>query len=1048
MENNLYKETRLSCWPAIIKTKQKLLALLIFLIMTGTNQVFGQILTFETSALSGDEVSTTSNSNDANLTSSILSRGSRLNASTNSGRFNSTNHSTNVTLDTGDNSYFNFNVTPNSEYKFSITSIVFNFQRSATGPKSFALRSSNDSYSSDLGSIVTIADTTTTQILTFTFTLNDITSNTEFRLYTYNAELPAGSGGIGDGSGDDLIINGSTGTTGGVASKLAVIKINGGNSPSNGTAFDVVVQAQDASSLPANVTAYVDITLTLATGNGSLGGTLTGTLTNGNSKVTISGVTYNTSESGVSITASDDASNLTSGISSTFTVLDAASKLAIKSFPTEGNTNVTITPFTVEAQRSDNSVDGNFSGNITLSKATGSGNLGGTLTKAAFSGIAIFYDITFDAADDYTITAIATGLTSATSSSISILTIVPPTPSTVFITEVADATSSFNNEFMELYNAGTDDIDASSITIYRYASEAIEGSAAEVSVNLSSLIGSKIIPAGGFLVVARGANQSGFESEWGSLPAKTNFNVGNTNLYFGVNRGWSIRDGSTQLDSTYGPVANLNRHFQTYLGSKTFSSDDRNNATPGVLETQVTISGTAGWRALSSPKSGFKVEDISDNTAIQGITGGSDAGSPSNFYLLNSANFSTPASLTTPISDGLGYVVYFFNNTTNGSSVLPLTLDMTGSEPSSDVTVNLYNGASGQFTLVGNPFAMNINTNSITVDAGAIQNNIWFWNDGGNTFVSQDRTSGFIVAPWQGFWVETSDATVSSITIPTSAKTASDATATYFSKQIAETTPTYEIPFILSTEVNQDHALKLVFRDDATEGWDLSDATKPWPLLSSFVNLAFVNSENPDHLKGVESLPLSFEHEIYRELTVVSRGVTGEVSLQWESTTLPKGLDLHLTDRMAGVTFSLHEQSTYEFTIASNQKANPIENIKPGSRLTSDGEEPRFLLTISGDVTTSTETTIGLPKAVELSQNYPNPFNPTTTIRYALPQTSAVTLEIFNMLGQKIVTIVNGQQASGSHTVSWNASGLSSGIYYYRLSAGSTAITKTMTLIK
>jgi len=74
-----------------------------------------------------------------------------------------------------------------------------------------------------------------------------------------------------------------------------------------------------------------------------------------------------------------------------------------------------------------------------------------------------------------------------------------------------------------------------------------------------------------------------------------------------------------------------------------------------------------------------------------------------------------------------------------------------------------------------------------------------------------------------------------------------------------------------------------------------------------------------------------------------------------------------------------------------------------------------------------------IPTGYQLEQNYPNPFNPSTTIRYGLPQSSKVTLVIFNTLGQQIGTLVQSRKEAGYHSVEFNASNLSSGVYFYRL---------------
>jgi hypothetical protein len=102
-----------------------------------------------------------------------------------------------------------------------------------------------------------------------------------------------------------------------------------------------------------------------------------------------------------------------------------------------------------------------------------------------------------------------------------------------------------------------------------------------------------------------------------------------------------------------------------------------------------------------------------------------------------------------------------------------------------------------------------------------------------------------------------------------------------------------------------------------------------------------------------------------------------------------------------------------------------------------------------GETSTSTEQDGAMiPSEYALNQNYPNPFNPSTTIEFAMPQASFVTLEVYNMVGQKVATLVEATRQAGVHTVSFDASDLSSGTYLYRLQAGNQMLMQKMTLIK
>ena len=472
-----------------------------------------------------------------------------------------------------------------------------------------------------------------------------------------------------------------------------------------------------------------------------------------------------------------------------------------------------------------------------------------------------------------------------------------------------------------------------------------------------------------------------------------------------------------------------------------------------VLVSTRQITGSAGWRLLSLPKTGGTVLDISDDTAVQGVPDGDNATAVSNFVIYdNSGDWESPADVSTPWGDGYGFALYFYDNTDAGSTVLPIMLDAPGSEPSTDVTValNATVPVSGSyFTLAGNPFNSNFDLSTITSTGSGIQNNVHLWNNGAGTYSTEDITTPtpHIFLPWQGFWVEAANSNTdpaTAITFPASGKTDASATGTFFSK---EATNRGDLAFTLSSETTYDEAIRLSFRETATPGHDADDASKLTPLLSEYATMAF-NSNGV--LKSVESLPWKLTEAVTIPMEESLVGVSGSFTLTWkglESVPADWGLTFH--DYDTGINSDMRSVSEYTFEVAASPvaaKVNPLSILTGPAAVVQKSKTAgtRFAVTV-GPPTPDTED-----KAIvfALEQNYPNPFNPSTVINYSVANRGKVSLSVYNLLGQKVAQLVNETKTAGSYNVTWNATAAASGMYYYRLEAGGQVLIRKMMLIK
>jgi len=219
--------------------------------------------------------------------------------------------------------------------------------------------------------------------------------------------------------------------------------------------------------------------------------------------------------------------------------------------------------------------------------------------------------------------------------------------------------------------------------------------------------------------------------------------------------------------------------------------------------------------------------------------------------------------------------------------------------------------------------------------------------------------------------------------------------------------------------------------------WGVYDST-------SIEEHVFHKVDDPAH-GTVFFMPYS-EEIIPVELVSFSANRVGEtVVLDWATATETNNMGFEI-ERKSGATFvklgfvdgygSTTEKQSYSYTDNSPVAGTVVYRLK---QVDLDGT-----FTYSGELTVEGV----VPVEYSLSQNYPNPFNPTTVINFSLPEASRVELTVFNLLGEKVSSLVSGIKEAGVHNISFDASGFNSGIYIYKLEAGNFVSVKKMMLVK
>ena len=246
----------------------------------------------------------------------------------------------------------------------------------------------------------------------------------------------------------------------------------------------------------------------------------------------------------------------------------------------------------------------------------------------------------------------------------------------------------------------------------------------------------------------------------------------------------------------------------------------------------------------------------------------------------------------------------------------------------------------------------------------------------------------------------------------------------------------------------------VMFSDDASREFDSKDAYRMIPFAQDFLELYFLQNDGTQ--LAINNLPRDFEFR--NEIPITVGGIidgepaTGAFTLSWpELKNIPQQWVVQLVDNETNNVIDLRDQSFYTFDYqTSAEKARKYKSVNsvPGKSMQLVNKEfddrTRFTL-----VVTTQEIESKIPQQLILRPNYPNPFNPSTNIEFGLPKQSPVTIEIYNVIGQLVTRLRDGElMPAGFHTITWRPNALASGVYIYRIRTDASVLTRKMTFIK
>ena len=423
---------------------------------------------------------------------------------------------------------------------------------------------------------------------------------------------------------------------------------------------------------------------------------------------------------------------------------------------------------------------------------------------------------------------------------------------------------------------------------------------------------------------------------------------------------------------------------------------------------------TAGWHL-------FGVPILPDSTSFCAMN---DKSVRSKFYTYQFVP-DTGYIVTDRIKPGTGFWLGALSDIDIGAYGVPIVEDTV------EINLNRY------WNIISNPFMVGIDSTCMLFSVGdsvvgydsAVA--LGWISPGLYGFSGTGYFQADSIIPWNGYWLASLRDSLKLKMIPPDTTKPVLPKPSYVTKRSSDGGWFVVMRAETKDKKATDDILAFGLRSDATSGFDLRyDYPKPPVPPSRYIRSYFYHPEwdiplGPYFAYDIRSLDSTrVSWKFYLES---GSSESEEIILKWDSSSIPDNVALTLIDKSSGRSIDMVSTDTYTFTLSSDNLAE---------------------FEISTLTSIHSDRSYAVPNNFALHQNYPNPFNPTTVIKFDIPTKVHVSLAIYDLMGHEVKPLIDRYMEPGSYSIKVSCEDLNSGIYFYRIKAGSFVSTKKMVVIK